>query len=836
MTGCNSADYNRDVEAIREREYPMLKGESFTTVKNTVLIIIDAVYLDHAGTTLYSKSLMEQFAVDMISNLCGNPHSASASSQLSTQRIEDIRLRVLLFSRADPEKFDVVFVANATAGIKLVMEGFRNCEGSFEYRYHQDAHTSLVGVRESAASSLCLSDHDVDVWLSGSLCLTARSADPRVTLFAYPAQSNMNGKRLPLAWSARARSRNGGDVKVYTLLDAAAFASTAQLDLSDFNAAPDFTVLSFYKIFGFPDLGALIVRKESGNILHSRRYFGGGTVDMAVSAKEQWHVSKSQTLYESLEDGTLPIHNIMALDIAMKLHAQFYGSMDRISKHTSYLAKRLFDALHSLQHGNGAPVCELYHQSAAFGGNSQSQGAVVAFNLRNSHGAWMSNAEVEKLASVHGIHIRTGGLCNPGGLATALGLEPWEMRRNFSAGFLCGNDNDVIAGKPMGMIRASLGAMSTIQDVDRFVNFIREFYVEGCKAVTQEPASLASDEISGLFIESLTIYPIKSCGGFAISEGVDWEVRKEGLAWDREWCLLHQGTGQALSQKRYPVMALIHPILDFEAGLLRIRYRGELPEGVPDEVAVPLSQDPNVYKPLISTGHRTLRVCGDAIVAQPCSSGDVNNFFTRILNVPCTLARFPAGGHGPSTRHSKAHMQKHQRSKAMSKEIELPGAYPSPPTPPESDTETSRPILLSNESPILLINRASIDALNDEIRKTGGKVAHPTVFRANVIVSSRTHSKHHPYSEDHWSTLRIGQQEFRMLGSCRRCHMVCVDQSTAIKDVEPFVTLVKTRRFDGKVFFGSHMCHVSSATIFTKEQQYPTIRVGDPVTATLGWV
>jgi selenocysteine lyase/cysteine desulfurase len=88
----------------------------------TRLTVLDAIYLDHAGTTLYSKSLMEAHMADMMSDLYGNPHSGSPSSQLSTSRIEDIRHKVLQFFRADPDEFDVVFVANATAGIKLVME------------------------------------------------------------------------------------------------------------------------------------------------------------------------------------------------------------------------------------------------------------------------------------------------------------------------------------------------------------------------------------------------------------------------------------------------------------------------------------------------------------------------------------------------------------------------------------------------------------------------------------------------------------------------------------------------------------------------------------------
>jgi molybdenum cofactor sulfurtransferase len=105
---------------------------------------------------------MDRFAKDMTSNLFGNPHSASASSQLSTSRIEDIRLRALRFFNADPAEFDLVFVANATAGIKLIADALRAAPDGFDYAYHQASHTSLVGVREEARNSLCLDVRQVE--------------------------------------------------------------------------------------------------------------------------------------------------------------------------------------------------------------------------------------------------------------------------------------------------------------------------------------------------------------------------------------------------------------------------------------------------------------------------------------------------------------------------------------------------------------------------------------------------------------------------------------------------------------------------------------------------
>lgn len=761
----------------------------------------------------------------MASNLYGNPHSASASSQLSTKRTADIRLQVLKLFKASPDDFDVVFVANATAGIKLVADAFRGCADGFVYGYHKDSHTSIVGVREEAKASRCLTDDDVEKWLSHSQPFIKGAHRSSNCLFAFPAQSNMNGRRLPLSWLGKLRNTHCvADQKVYTLLDAASFVSTAQLDLSETDTAPDFTVLSFYKIFGFPDLGALIVRKDSGRILQERKYFGGGTVDIVVCMKEQWHASKGMSRHESLEDGSLPIHSIIALEAAIKTHEKLYQSMEKISKHTSFLARKLYKSLSSLYHANGESVCKMHTTSSAFDGSQHMQGPIVAFNLRNSHGAWVSNAEMENLASIRRIHIRTGGVCNPGGVAASLGLEPWEIRRNFSAGYRCGDDNDIVGGKPTGIIRVSLGAMSTISDVERFVAFIQEFYVDSIMPSPIPPPTTIDRKNYNLYVESLTIYPIKSCGGLRISRNMDWEVRKEGLAWDREWCLIHRRTGQALGQKQYPLMALIRPSLDFEAGLLRVRYLGDHP-GL-GEISVALSADPSYYHP---ANDSRSRVCGDSIAARIYSNQSINEYFTRILGVPCALARFPAGGSGPSTRHAKAHMQQYQRPKLGTDldGIHLPGTFP---TQLESDCETTTtPILLSNESPILMVNKASLQAVNQLIIRTGGKPASPSVFRANVVVaSSNPTERQRPYAEDLWSKLRIGGQEFKMLGSCRRCHMICIDQDTAVKDEEPFLTLANTRRFDGKIFFGSHMCHLPSLSR-TKEGQCPTIRVGDCV-------
>lgn len=406
---------------------------------------------------------------------------------------------MLRFFKADPEHFDLVFVANATAAIKLVADGIRGyaSDQGFWYGYHADAHTSLVGLRElaSVGSKCFFSDDEVNKWIdqgaNGQSRRTSDGTAPGVSFFAYPAQSNMNGRRLPLDWPGRLRrsaTQNGREV--YSLLDAAAFVATAQLDLSDYATAPDFTALSFYKIFGFPDLGALIVRKDAGHVLLKRPYFGGGTVDMVINGVDDvWHATKQGALHEALEDGTPAFHCIAALRCALDAHSRLYGSMDNVSRHAAHLAATLYRRLSSLRHVDGTPVSIIYKGKSAGYGDRRTQGPTIAFNLRTSAGTWIGKSSFEQLAILNGIQLRTGGVCNPGGIARYLDLSPKEMRLNFAEGLRCGNSFDVMNNKPTGIIRVSLGAMSSMGDVDAFMKFM-DMFVERESDLLAKPRSM----------------------------------------------------------------------------------------------------------------------------------------------------------------------------------------------------------------------------------------------------------------------------------------------------------------------------------------------------------
>ena len=791
---------------------------------------VGITFVDHAGTTPYPKSLIEEYSQDLLTNLLGNPHSGSSSSQYTTKRIDNIRVQVLGLFNANPDDFDVVFVPNATAAIKLVAECLRDHPDGFWYRYHRDSHTSLVGLREVATMGHdCFESADMAVWLDGKDGLGAGSRADGLGLIGYPAQSNLNGHRLPLDWIAKIRdtSRQSGQ-KVFTLLDAAAQLSTSYLDLGDPTRAPDFTALSFHKIFGFPDLGALLVRKESGHVLRQKRYFGGGTVDVVSCKGEPWHMKKVGPLHQLLEDGTLPFHSIVALETAMRVQKRLFGSQEQISRQTTYLSHRLYSSLIALRHGNGSPVCAVYKDPVSSYGDSRTQGPMTAFNLRNSLGQWISLAEVEKLAVIKKIHLRSGGLCNPGGTASYLSLNAEQLKRNYSNGQRCDEGSGHSEVFPTGILRVSLGAVSTLDDITALLEFIKEFFVCSVPEIPNKLKRVLS--LPQFYIETLTIFPIKSCAGWQVPKNVPWIIKPEGLAWDREWCLLHQGNHTSLSQKRYPKMALIRPDLDLANGLLRIRYHGSLPSSNPSEICVPLHTNPKEYRRYSSSKNPpTYKVCGDIFEADIYTSNEISDFLTRVLDIPCHLARFSPDGHGSSMRYSKPHLITAQQSRR--KQLSL--------TPP---TSPAHRLLLSNESPILVISRSSLNRLNESIKakSPAGKAASAKVFRANIEIAEdpqKSPGLEQPFIEDSWQHMTIIRSNHKVsdpdttgretilevLGPCRRCQMVCIDQRTGERNEEPFVTLAKTRRIEGQVNFGVH------AGLATGGDATGTVQVGDRV-------
>jgi len=90
-------------------------------------------------------------------------------------------------------------------------------------------------------------------------------------------------------------------------------------------------------------------------------------------------------------------------------------------------------------------------------------------------------------------------------------------------------------------------------------------------------------------------------------------------------------------------------------------------------------------------------------------------------------------------------------------------------------------------------------------------------FRANLVVNGEK-----PFCEDEWKVVKIGDLVFKSQGKCNRCQMVCIDQETGMRSVQPLKTLGKLR--GSRMPFGIHLEHITRGT------NPHILRCGDVVT------
>lgn len=444
------------IDALRDAEYGRLDELGHT-------------YLDYTGGGLYAEGQVRAHHELLQGGVFGNPHSHNPTSAAATELVERAREAVLAFFNASGDEYEAIFTSNASGALKLVGEAYPFMAGSC-YLMSYDNHNSVNGVREYArrggADVVYVPVRQPELRLDEDLVTAALSAPAECEhrLFAYPAQSNFSGVQHPLEWVAAAQEL-GWDV----LLDSAAFVPTNRLDLSA--VKPDFVPVSFYKMFGYPTgSGALIARREALVKLH-RPWFAGGTITLASVQAGTHRLAEGAA---GFEDGTVDYLGLPAVTIGLE-HLAGVG-IDAIHERVTALAGWLLGEMTALQHANGAPMVRIFGPETMEG-----RGATIAFYLLDPKGAVYDCYEVERLAGMRLISVRTGCFCNPGDGEVAHGITTGEMKECFTAPTTpvtlrdCQRLIEDHTGKVPNTIRVSLGIASNFTDVYRLMGFLAGF-------------------------------------------------------------------------------------------------------------------------------------------------------------------------------------------------------------------------------------------------------------------------------------------------------------------------------------------------------------------------
>uniref|UniRef100_A0A663N0P9 Molybdenum cofactor sulfurase n=1 Tax=Athene cunicularia TaxID=194338 RepID=A0A663N0P9_ATHCN len=755
-------------------ELNILKIESINFI-----FVLGITYLDHAGSALFPESLLKAFTDDLRNNVYGNPHSQNISSKLTYDTIEHVRYRILQHFHTTAEDYTIIFTSGCTAALKLVAEAFPwipegTEQTSSRFCYLTDSHTSVVGMRGITAS-MNVSSVPIkpkEILLSEKNRLPAEEHNCTTPhLFSYPAQSNFSGTKYPLSWIQDIKCGKLCPMKIpgkwFVLLDAASYVSSSPLDLGVHQA--DFIPISFYKIFGFPTgLGALLVNNRIAPLLR-KTYFGGGTAAAYLAGEDFYFPKKS--IAERFEDGTVSFLDIIALKHGFDVLEKLTGGMEKIKEHTFALAHYTYTVLSTLKYANGAPVVRIYSDTDF--SNPDVQGPIINFNVLDENGEVIGFSQVDKMASLYNIHVRTGCFCNTGACQLHLGISNEDIQRNLQAGHVCGDDVDLVDGRPTGSVRISFGYMSSFEDAQTFLKFIIAtrlsmsdteipFQSSVTKLTTESvpddhPSFNNADKLSPIphisdrelrnnssvtkmtvnwqppeaEAESIraavseTAVPTCRRGGKPITvtniyvypikscsafEVSEWPVGNQGLLYDRNWMVVNQN-GVCITQKQEPRLLSFFPL------------------------------------------HRLCQTSRYLVKTHDCGDG-IADWFSLFLGHPCRLIR------QSSDMKNRSHRKTTKGMFSFLKNCDFS---------------------LSKHQAHGLLTDYIITLIKGEkelIRR----------FRANIVISAPE-----SFEEEEWAEISIGALRFQVMGPCSRCQIICIDQQSGERNKEFLQSLSAAR-------------------------------------------
>ena len=251
-------------------------------------------------------------------------------------------------------------------------------------------------------------------------------------------------------------------------------------------------------------------------------------------------------------------------------------------------------------------------------------------------------------------------------------------------------------------------------------------------------------------LQSLHVYPVKSCAGTAPQQCL---VTETGLEFDRAWMLV-DGDGVFVSQRDLPRMTLIHVQLKTFEAVLR----------APGMLALHLRLD-TVEKPVQA------RVWSDLVKAY--DMGDLSaRWFSDFLGCELRLVRFD-----PEQRR----LADRRWTGALEAETALQDGYP-----------------------LLVISSASLTELNRRLQAAGHSAVAMARFRPSLVLDGLD-ANGEDYVDEIVFATASGPVRLQLVKPCVRCPIPDVDLESGERGNAVLDTLASYRadpRMDGGITFG----------------------------------
>ena len=260
-------------------------------------------------------------------------------------------------------------------------------------------------------------------------------------------------------------------------------------------------------------------------------------------------------------------------------------------------------------------------------------------------------------------------------------------------------------------------------------------------------------------IESLNLYPVKSCAGIALTR---WLLEDTGLDLDRAWMLVDP-TGEFVTQRELPQLARVQPTLRGDELVLR----------APGMLALHVAVD-RVEQPM------RVRVWDDTVPAWDLGPLAAQ-WFSDFAGRPLRLVRFDP---------------EHRR---------------------QSDARWTGPhaahTAFADGFALLVMSSASLAGLNQRLAQQGAAPVDLRRFRPNLVLGGLQ-----AHDEDSIDMLEIdtpqGPVRLQLVKPCARCTIPGVDPDTGTQGFEVIDALAGYRadpRMEGAVTFGMNAIVIEGA-------------------------
>ena len=376
------------------------------------------VFLDTAASALKPKAMIESVN-NCYSNEYANIHRGlySLSARL-TKKYEDTRVKVSSFIGSKSEK-NIIFTKGATEGINLVVEKFSEkylSTGDEIIISYLEHHANIVPWH-MAASKYHFKIVPISLNAEGSIDLNdlEKKINERTKFISLTHMSNVTGSITDFnIVREKVKNRN-----IPIMIDGCQFVAHDKLSVTNLDC--DFYVFSGHKLYGPSGVGVLYMKDRWFDDFSP--YQGGGDMIDKVDI----YSTEFAKGYHKFEAGTPPIAPVIGLGASI----DFINSinLEQIKNHEKFLLDYALNALSDLD------SIEIY-------GKSKNKGAIICFNIKNIH-----PNDLSAILDTKNIAIRTGHHC----------AQPLMNFLNISSS-----------------ARASFGVYNTADDIDFFINSLKE--------------------------------------------------------------------------------------------------------------------------------------------------------------------------------------------------------------------------------------------------------------------------------------------------------------------------------------------------------------------------